>query len=1383
MTTPVQDFSKRRLIADFMRRYSFIGDREGSNPVNLVTCSRAIVALAENRDGSLLSFPVNTVRATDRGLVIEDEATQLLSNSELVGAVIGADPPTGWTMNSGVTMTTVDKGEQDGLPWITVDIAYTNTSTNAATTGITFETLAPALPSGAAYTFSGRLRVDSILGASTVRARLIQRDSSNAQVGSGDPVDITTVAIVTPFEIRTTRAATTTQFAPGLTFLADASATVALRVTVFGLQLEAGSGKTSFIRTRAGLVSLDDNYPNSGLTGAVVGNPGTLPTFWQNSSMTTVKVLAVGGDGSVTLELTKTAGASATTGTLRLAISPDNGSGGTIAANPGEDWQASIECTVLADGQSASPRLNLSARDATGAVVGGTTSVNFPTSGTARTTATLNDLGSGTTSVLPAIVISAAANTTSTVQLTVRLPKTERITTGDGSGPITRPRDLVRMNSAASFVGPAVVVLDAEVEKIKADGTLMALTFASGHTVRIVAGTSAGVSIEKSGAVVASSLLPLLAVPGALRYVLSYKAGSVTIGFPEFLGGGIKALTVPGFDPAVATFCWFGSFNGVKPCTTAIRELRVLSLTPTADNLPVLARFTWAPRFFAQPIGTSAPIDIENANPFTVPLVAAPGSTYTAYTSVKNKYIARSNGGGAMNDQLPDAGTVGSVEGSPYTFKVVNKDSSGAIRFTSRGGKIYSADGDVITSYTLPPGRRVIFVSDAYNPTTKVYQAGNDNWWLYEAPDDLSAQAQTYEFVSIYGPSDPSNPNRSIIFPPAYAKYHSGIDPVRTFSASMEKLMNGWLDSRSISNAADCMRGLRDACRNDYWKNSVGSTTITTLPTQVIAVCYAYLGVRDAGVGTQRDHNYIRAWIQDRTDQTLSFYIAQRGAGFTSPGVWAGSGTARGNHSYSAGLCAGLAAVVLNRTDYLDYALGIFKQCVADMQSVPGHIGALVQEISRASKSLQYMCLAMSWIVPLAEILVRYGFDAYGYSNGALIEMVNFTAAAVDDPNTSLTSNRISREQTRLLALGINGTSSPMVPAILEPIGYSGQTDPETGDQLANESRVAWLYIAYTRLTTAQAPWRPLWTSRFNAYDNVYSGSIGGAQSTLYPFADLQVDAPPPSDIIDLTDWTLGLPVNSAGELFYNTFKYDGSGNLIPNPSGNASRSTCLIKSDLTSYTSRYFYSSVAGDGTPEVNFIAPIFGSVSTPTTLSNHTRSELRGQIHGTGASATEFRRDNRPRLEITAVVRKRPAANGDIDICQIHGLSTYFLIVVLRANGDLESSMTPPNGTGRTAVDIAKGVDVGDIINLVLDWDTDNKIRYTVSINGSTPLNYVHATDPGWASLDCYFKAGAYHGSDPQESQDYGKVVNGLLDPADVNDVAWVSIRALRQSLRSP
>lgn len=105
--------------------------------------SRASPGLAPNGDGSWSSFTGNQLRAGSKGLIIEEERTNLVPNGAATGATISAvtplasnvGQPTGWQMQivntgGGVAAYYPSSGTSQGLPYI--DWRYTNSAANAA---------------------------------------------------------------------------------------------------------------------------------------------------------------------------------------------------------------------------------------------------------------------------------------------------------------------------------------------------------------------------------------------------------------------------------------------------------------------------------------------------------------------------------------------------------------------------------------------------------------------------------------------------------------------------------------------------------------------------------------------------------------------------------------------------------------------------------------------------------------------------------------------------------------------------------------------------------------------------------------------------------------------------------------------------------------------------------------------------------------------------------------------------------------------------------------------------------------------------------------------------------------------------------------------------
>lgn len=282
----------------------------------------------------------------------------------------------------------------------------------------------------------------------------------------------------------------------------------------------------------------------------------------------------------------------------------------------------------------------------------------------------------------------------------------------------------------------------------------------------------------------------------------------------------------------------------------------------------------------------------------------------------------------------------------------------------------------------------------------------------------------------------------------------------------------------------------------------------------------------------------------------------------------------------------------------------------------------------------------------------------------------------------------------------------------------------------------------------------------------------------------------PPSSVITTANWSLTKPVNSGGELFYNTYINPSSEVLNSVPPGDATRSLAAATASLTGFSAPYFYVSNTL-GYNEVNFIAPVFGSTTTPNTLSNHVRCELRGTLTGTGATSNEWREANQGQLTGVARVIQRPAATGDVDFIQIHGGgsngSLVFLIAVLRSTGTLQMTNRNFDQTSRATTDLATGIVNGDVLSYQMTYGPTDNVVISLSVNG-TPASgspFTISTDSTWSTKDVHFAAGSYSNTDVLLSNDYATAhaAGDLLRFDQVTDRGWIAYRSLSQILLAP
>lgn len=104
-----------------------------ANGINSLTTTRASTGYAEALNGTWVNFGNNIARRTDRGLLVEESRTNIIRNSDGVGAVPGAPGtfPTFWapfTSNVELVFSLVGQGTENGLPYTDVRVQGTVTA-------------------------------------------------------------------------------------------------------------------------------------------------------------------------------------------------------------------------------------------------------------------------------------------------------------------------------------------------------------------------------------------------------------------------------------------------------------------------------------------------------------------------------------------------------------------------------------------------------------------------------------------------------------------------------------------------------------------------------------------------------------------------------------------------------------------------------------------------------------------------------------------------------------------------------------------------------------------------------------------------------------------------------------------------------------------------------------------------------------------------------------------------------------------------------------------------------------------------------------------------------------------------------------------------------
>lgn len=126
----------------------------GDTLANILSNSNASGGYAQDQQGTWHLFGANTLRRTNKGILIEESRTNLITNNSNTGAVVGSPGtlPTGWSdwavgQSGANTLAVVGKGTESGIDY--VDLQWSGTATgsypnNAA--GVIFTPFVAATP-------------------------------------------------------------------------------------------------------------------------------------------------------------------------------------------------------------------------------------------------------------------------------------------------------------------------------------------------------------------------------------------------------------------------------------------------------------------------------------------------------------------------------------------------------------------------------------------------------------------------------------------------------------------------------------------------------------------------------------------------------------------------------------------------------------------------------------------------------------------------------------------------------------------------------------------------------------------------------------------------------------------------------------------------------------------------------------------------------------------------------------------------------------------------------------------------------------------------------------------------------------------------------------
>jgi hypothetical protein len=228
-----------------------------------ITFSRGSTATYYDSSGTLVSAAINAPRfdynpstLAARGLLIEEARTNSVRNSSAVGGSAGV-APTNWSANgtnqSGITVTVVGVGTENGMPYVDLNFAGTSTLTGTAVTYY-FEGQ-QVIAASSTQTWANSLSIKLVSGSvgdgnAVIRARFNDSAGNAVLYVLSSNLTVTSAALSSQrFSLNATASSSTAYVTTAIAFRTVNGSTYNVTLRVAYPQAELGAFATSVIPT------------------------------------------------------------------------------------------------------------------------------------------------------------------------------------------------------------------------------------------------------------------------------------------------------------------------------------------------------------------------------------------------------------------------------------------------------------------------------------------------------------------------------------------------------------------------------------------------------------------------------------------------------------------------------------------------------------------------------------------------------------------------------------------------------------------------------------------------------------------------------------------------------------------------------------------------------------------------------------------------------------------------------------------------------------------------------------------------------------------------------------------------------------------------------
>jgi poly(beta-D-mannuronate) lyase len=284
-----------------------------------------------------------------------------------------------------------------------------------------------------------------------------------------------------------------------------------------------------------------------------------------------------------------------------------------------------------------------------------------------------------------------------------------------------------------------------------------------------------------------------------------------------------------------------------------------------------------------------------------------------------------------------------------------------------------------------------------------------------------------------------SDAKSSIIDPEKWKAYVATAGPYKDLGQRIVDAADSYRSTGSRKAAECAIRHMEAAAKEGVFTGKMSSNQAYYVQGWVIgAIAIAYLKVRGSGLISAERSREVLPWMVNVVHQTLDYYDAHRQKG---------TGDAKNNHLYWAGVEVAAAGIAANNRKLFDWGMHTYGAAVDQIRPD----GSLPLEMARGQRALHYHLFAVAPLVYLAEFGEDNGLNLYADREYALKKLAALSTRGLVDNSFFAKSAGVAQD-------------TPKGPPTAEEISWaqlyvSRFPDPAISQLLAKAPSLSYMYL------------------------------------------------------------------------------------------------------------------------------------------------------------------------------------------------------------------------------------------------------------------------------------------------------------------------------------